>query len=259
MHVTQPKPNSKVEETPFGRRVALNTQRRRWGNAAHHWEQHGMAGLRTVIDAVLAESGQERLGVVVDVGAGTGALSLPLAAQADRVIAVDVSPEMLDELESGAIRRNIGNVDATLAPIEEFEVEPGSVDLVVSNYALHHLLDRDKKAFVQHAATWLRPGGRLVVGDMMIGRGASAADRAIIRSKVRTMLGRGPGGWLRLAKNAWRFLTRTSERPISMDAWAALLRDAGLVEVTAKRVVAEAGIVTGRRPLSPQAIPGSTR
>jgi SAM-dependent methyltransferase len=120
-------------------------------------------------------------------------------------------------------------------------------DLVVSSYALHHLVDRDKQIFVEQAARWLRPGGKLVIGDMMFGRGVTSGDRAILASKVRIMLGRGPGGWWRIAKNAWRFLSRTSERPISMEAWTELLSDAGLMEVTGHRLVAEAAVVSGRR------------
>lgn len=119
---------------------------------------------------------------------------------------------------------------------------------MVSNYALHHLLDRDKKVFVERAAGWLRPGGRLVIGDMMFGRGASAADRVVIRSKVKALAARGPGGWWRIAKNAVRFSLRLSERPLPAEAWTELLRNAGLVDVVTERVVAEAAIVSGRRP-----------
>jgi hypothetical protein len=62
------------------------------------------------------------------------------------------------------------------------------------------------------------------------------------------MLRRGPSGWWRIAKNAYRMLTRTAERPISMAAWTRLLEQAGFVEVTARRVVNEAGLVKGRLP-----------
>ncbi len=83
---------------------------------------------------------------------------------------------------------------------------------------------------------------------MMLGRGGDGEDRAIIASKVGVMLRRGPAGWWRIAKNAYRLLTRTAERPISMAAWAGLLERAGFVEVTTRRVVNEAGLVKGRLP-----------
>ena len=230
-----------------GQRTAIRTQHRKWQRAAGTWDRHGAAGLRSVIDAVLSETPQGN-GVVVDVGAGTGALAVPLAARAQRVVAVDVSSAMLAELRLRSRRAGITNIESRVAPIEAFEMPPGSVDLVVSNYALHHLLDHDKQRFVERAAVWLRPGGKLVIGDMMLGRGGTAADRAIIASKVRVMLGRGPGGWWRLIKNVWRFSLRVSERPIPLHAWVTMLRSAGLVDVSARRIVAEAGVVCGRRP-----------
>lgn len=218
-----------------------------------------MTGLGPIVEAVLAEAtaGDVSTATSVDIGAGTGAIAVPLAAQMRRVVAVDVSRSMLGALEVAAAHQGIDNIDVRLVPIEDFDLPPASVDLVVSNYALHHLLDRDKKIFVEHAAVWLRPGGRLVIGDMMLGRGASAADRAIIRSKVRVMLARGPSGWWRVVKNAWRYLSRTSERPIPLEQWMAMLRAVGLVDVSGRRVVAEAAVVTARRPvIALQGLPG---
>jgi len=86
---------------------------------------------------------------------------------------------------------------------------------------------------------------------MMFGRGASSRDRAIIKSKVAALARKGPGGWWRIAKNAARYLLRVQERPVSMDTWTTMLARSGFTEVTAITIVAEAGIVTGRRPEHP--------
>jgi len=105
---------------------------------------------------------------------------------------------------------------------------------------------RDRAA--QPADGWLSPGGQLIVADMMFGRGASSRDREIIRSKVAALAGNGPGGWWRIAKNAVRYLARVQERPVSMDTCTAILVRSGFIDVTARTIVAEAGLVTGRRP-----------
>ncbi|HVA75030.1 MAG TPA: class I SAM-dependent methyltransferase [Acidimicrobiales bacterium] len=228
-------------------RVAAGTQRRRWQRHAAAWEDHAVAGLESVIEAVIAETGRSPLGVVVDIGCGGGALALRLAARAERLIAVDVSPAMLETLEQRAAGSALDNIELCCESIEGFDVTEGSVDLVVSNYALHHLLDRDKQRFVTKAAGWLRPGGKLVMGDMMIGRGLQQEDRRILARKARVLVARGPGGWWRVVKNAWRLLSRTVERPVPIRTWTEMLHQAGFVDVTARRVVSEAAVVTGTR------------
>jgi len=136
-------------------------------------------------------------------------------------------------------------------PIERLVLPRGTFDLIVSSYALHHLRDRDKARLVEACYAWLRPGGRLVIADMMLGRGGSAHDREIIRAKIATLARRGPGGWWRIAKNAVRYLVRVQERPISMSAWTRLCEKAGFRPVGTFAIVAEAGLVRARRPVAP--------
>ena len=125
-----------------------------------------------------------------------------------------------------------------------------SVDLVITNYALHHLLDADKEHVVEAAFDWLRPGGQLVVADMMLGRGTTHRDREIIAGKVRIMAKKGIPGYWRILKNAGRYLFRVQERPITPEAWSRLFEKAGFGEVRSDIVVAEAAVVTGVKAAS---------
>lgn len=79
----------------------------------------------------------------------------------------------------------------------------------------------------------------------MFGRGASTRDRQIIASKASAMLARGPAGRWRLAKNAIRFVARIQERPIPVGRWPEIFIAAGLTQLSAFPVVAEAAIVSG--------------
>src|SRR5487761_1352176 len=67
------------------RRVAVSTQRRRWSRAAAGWDHHGVTGLSNIIAAVLDEAHPAPGMVAVDLGAGTGALTLPLAGRVESV------------------------------------------------------------------------------------------------------------------------------------------------------------------------------
>ena len=151
-------------------------------------------------------------------------------------------------LAARAQQDGLGNVSTQVGDLSTFDLRSSSTDLVVSSYALHHLVDADKRALVTRSAQWLRPGGRLVIADMMFGRGASRRDRDILRQKVLALAAKGPGGWWRIAKNLVRYgLGVGQEHPATPEFWQAALRDAGFTDVTFHPVVAEAGIVSGVR------------
>jgi SAM-dependent methyltransferase len=204
--------------------------------------------MHTVASALLEEVDAGPGVRALDLGCGTGRLAIPLGERGAEVLAVDVSPAMVHQLEMQAKARGVDSIRGVAMPIEGLYLPPGSFDLVVSNYALHHLRDADKVRLVEAAFGWLRPGGRLVIADMMLGRGATTRDRAIIASKVRAMARKGLPGYWRILKNAFRFLLRVQERPLPPEVWSRLLSNAGFVEVQTRSVVAEAGIVAGRTP-----------
>jgi ubiquinone/menaquinone biosynthesis C-methylase UbiE len=228
-------------------RTAVRRQHRVWSRRVSSWDHHTPSGLEKVTAAVLAAA-QPRPGQqVIDLGCGTGQVSLPLAERGARVLAVDVSHAMIRRLGENAREHRITGVEGLAWPIEALSLPAQSADLVVTSYALHHLRDADKARLVCAAYQWLRPGGTLIVADMMFGRGGTSDDRAIIASKVRALARKGVGGWWRIAKNGFRYLFRVHERPVSMSAWTAMFERAGFTGVTASSVVAEAGLVTGRR------------
>ncbi|MGH9103627.1 MAG: class I SAM-dependent methyltransferase [Acidimicrobiales bacterium] len=231
------------------RSLSIANQRLRWTRRAESWDHSDMPGLDRVVDAIL-EKVPAGVGQAVDLGSGSGRLSIPLAKRAEGVLAVDVSTAMIDRLGERAAAAGAPNVEGRACPIEQLEVPEGTVDVIASSYALHHLQDSEKGALVLRAAGWLRPGGVLVVGDMMFGRGSSARDREILRSKAIAMLQRGPSGWWRVAKNLVRFGLRVQERPVSPETWVQLFEAAGLVGVRSEPVVAEAAVVWGHRPAS---------
>jgi ubiquinone/menaquinone biosynthesis C-methylase UbiE len=103
-------------------------------------------------------------GVVVDVGAGTGALALRLAARRPdaRVVAVDGDPEVL------AIARAKPGAEAVewqegLAG--RLPLRPGEADAAVLSLLLHHLTPDARRATLADLLRVLRPGGRLHVAD----------------------------------------------------------------------------------------------
>ncbi len=229
------------------RTANIALQKLTWTRRVDSWDHADSPGLDRVVEAVLAQVPSAGVNKAVDIGAGTGRLSIPLASKAQEVIAVDVSEAMLARLDERVRLAGVSNITSRAGAAEQQDFASASIDVVVSNYALHHLRDPDKEKFVKTAVQWLRPGGKLIVGDMMFGRGTSSRDRQIIGSKVAAMARKGPAGWWRILKNAGRFMFRVQERPISPQAWVALFEAAGLEQVKIEPVVSEAAVVHGTR------------
>jgi len=208
------------------------------------------SGLEKVTTAVLTAARVQPGDLVIDLGCGGGQVSLQLADLGARVIAVDGNQRALDRLKASAIARSLSGIEVLASPLFCLSLPTASADLVVTSYAMHWLRDADKQRLVAAAFSWLRPGGTLIVADMMFGRGASSQDRAIIRSKIRSLARKGVGGWWRIAKNGYRYLVQVKDHPVSISAWTAIFARAGFTGITASRIVNEAGLVMGRKPIT---------
>jgi SAM-dependent methyltransferase len=104
---------------------------------------------------------------LVDLGAGTGQLTLAAAAVAARVVAVDVSPVMLQRLRTQVGRAGLTNVDVVRAGFLTYRHQGEPADVVYSRYALHHLPDFWKAVALARIRAVLRPGGVLRLSDVV--------------------------------------------------------------------------------------------
>jgi ArsR family transcriptional regulator len=104
-------------------------------------------------------------GVVADLGAGEGTLAQMLARQAERVIAVDISPKMVEFGRELALKHELPNLEYRLGDIEEPPLDDASVDLAFLSQALHHAGSPQKA--LEQAFRIVKPGGRLVVLDLL--------------------------------------------------------------------------------------------
>jgi ubiquinone/menaquinone biosynthesis C-methylase UbiE len=227
------------------------TLKRKWDRRVDKWHSHvtSTPAFQELLDRLVELAAPKPTDACADLGAGTGFVAAALAPRVASVLAVDISASMAESLAGRAARAGLDNISVMVSDLRQFQLPQASLDLVVSSYALHHLPDAGKRALVAEAARWLRPGGRLVIADMMFGRGASPRDRQILRQKVLALAAKGPAGGWRIVKNLARYGLRVGqERPASPAFWTAALRAAGLAEVAFHPVVAEAGIVYGVRP-----------
>lgn len=124
------------------------------------------AGYRAVLNAVYGDiRGDERVRSVLDVGIGTGTLAAKLCGDGYAVTGIDFSPRMLE------IAREHTDGKARLVRHDFSEGFPATLsgerfDRIVSTYALHHLTDAEKPAFLQSLVDHLAEGGRVIIGDV---------------------------------------------------------------------------------------------
>ncbi|MEZ5299331.1 MAG: metalloregulator ArsR/SmtB family transcription factor [Verrucomicrobiales bacterium] len=102
---------------------------------------------------------------VADLGAGEGTFSQLLAQRAERVIAVDNAPKMVEFGAKVAAANGFANLEYRLGDLEEPPIDDASVDLAFFSQALHHA-DKPARA-VESAFRILKPGGRVAILDLL--------------------------------------------------------------------------------------------
>jgi SAM-dependent methyltransferase len=179
-------------------------------NAANYTTSPGHAD-RQVLAGLVARLAPRPSDVLLDVGTGAGHTALAFAPAVARVVALDLTPEMLAEVRRNAARLGIRNVRVQRGAAEALPFAGASFTLVTCRMTTHHFAALD--AAVGEMARVLAPGGRVLIVDTMVPEDAEL-DRQINEIE-----------WLRDPSHVRNY--RPSE-------WRAMLAAAGLRVVEAE-------------------------
>ncbi len=151
-----------------------------------------------------AEGGPDR--IALDVATGGGHTALALAPLFGRVVASDLTEQMLQVAEAFIRERDAANVEFCLADAESLPFLDGAFDLVACRIAPHHFPDVAR--FVAEVGRVLRPGGVFLLEDSLVPDDPTLAD---------------------LLNHAEALRDSTHVRSLSRGEWRGLLAGAGFV------------------------------
>ncbi|MXV64273.1 methyltransferase domain-containing protein [Natronorubrum sp. JWXQ-INN-674] len=136
----------------------------RFDEKASEYDESKSDEYRACANLVIEHAAPDHEDIVLDLATGTGAIALALAPDAARVVGRDISDGMMAEAEQKADEEGLENLEFEYGTFREPEYE-GEVDIVTSNFALHHLSDDEKREAIDVIAG-LEPQ-KFVLGDVM--------------------------------------------------------------------------------------------
>jgi ubiquinone/menaquinone biosynthesis C-methylase UbiE len=223
---------------------ANETAKKWFGNWANEYDDSWVKVKRhhKLLEAVVQASLIKDNDSVLDLGCGTGLLSLKLLKKADcLILGVDSSPEMLEIFKNKIKKLNLlKNITCQLENAERLGFKENSFDIIASTVTLHHV--KNKYPVIRKINRLLKPGGRLVLGDIDMDTTGSLTDpKRLIRImdylKEEYALALHEGGikaFSRMYDNGKKHILNDGEYCISFKQWEEICSRAKFKKITVK-------------------------
>jgi SAM-dependent methyltransferase len=127
---------------------------------------------------------------VLDLGSGAGFdcfLAAGRVGSTGKVIGVDMTTDMIDKANKNAAQGGYANVEFRLGEIEDLPVENEEVDIVISNCVIN--LSPHKDRVFKEAYRTLRPGGRIMISDIVLREDLPEAVKTSVEAYVGCVAG----------------------------------------------------------------------
>lgn len=135
-----------------------------WDEIAPGYDEVVTPSNMNLADSVLGRARVRPGTRVLDVAAGSGALSLPAARAGARVLATDIAPTMVERLEERAREEGLANLEARVMDGQALDLEDDTFDVAVSQFGV--MLFPDLPRGLSEMTRVTKPGGRVLVVSM---------------------------------------------------------------------------------------------
>jgi cyclopropane fatty-acyl-phospholipid synthase-like methyltransferase len=213
------------------------------GYTENYKKRPGYSGLQEkVVETLDPKESQD----IVDLGVGTGTTAEIILSKANcKIYGVDSSEKMLDEARC----RLGGAVSYLLSRFQDCSFEEESVDSIVSVLSLHHLTREEKGQLFPRMYSWLKPKGRIILGEIIYSeeepKDEAAWAEGVIRIGSRRALEALKHGGVQASlepfESTLNGLKRTQEFKESLATWRKLLETSGFQNIQACCVQKETG------------------
>ncbi|MGA2093439.1 MAG: methyltransferase domain-containing protein [Sedimentisphaerales bacterium] len=199
---------------------------------------------RALLDMVVKNSGVRRGCKVLDIGCGTGLLTLKFLKATDcSITAVDNSNKMLAIFEDKIKKLKLRNqVVCKLMDADSIKFPADTFDIAASTLAIHHL--KEKLNPIRKIYRVIKPGGVFLIGEIDMDTTGKLTDidrfKRIIRVLEQEWLAGLEAGDLsifeRMFDNSKRHIFNQGDYCVSLKQWAELCKKAGFRKVAVKKV-----------------------
>jgi ubiquinone/menaquinone biosynthesis C-methylase UbiE len=142
-------------------RTAIETA---WTEIAPAYDEFVTPSNQSIAEEALRRAGLRPEMRVLDVAAGSGALSIPAARAGAKVLATDLSPAMIDRLDARARGEGLANLTGRVMDGHDLELADDSFDIACSQFGV--MLFPDLSQGLRELVRVTKPGGRVLLVTM---------------------------------------------------------------------------------------------
>lgn len=160
-----------------------------FAGVAHDYVRYRLPYPLEMLGDILARAEVAANARLLDIGCGTGRVTLPIAGSFTKVYAIDQESQMVEVARTEAARLGINGIVWSIGRGEDFEAPDDYFDLITAGEVFHRL---DRPQIAKLVFRWLKPGGAfaiLGVANFMHGDARDAPWRRLVADVVRDFIG----------------------------------------------------------------------